>query len=187
MTSVKGRLSLTDSPDEQLVEAALGGSVDGFIGLCQRHYPALVALAQSVLGDRHLAEDAAQEALAKACRSLPSLAKPASFASWVGTICRNQAVDLLRRTSPLESLGDRDVAAQEAPTKPEADAVRDALSLLSREAREIVHLHYYAGLSYEQMSQVLGLTPQAINGRLRRARQSIREHLTRNADLGGPR
>ncbi len=176
---------MADVLDESLVEAALRGDVDGFMELCRRYYPAMVAVAHAILGDRHLAEDAAQEALAKACRSLPSLAKPASFASWVMAICRNQAHDLSRRSRRMESLGDRDVPEQVAQANAAVDAIQQAIAQLPAEAKEIVHLHYFTELSYAQISQVLGLSSQAINGRLRRARQAIREHLARAADLGG--
>ena len=45
-------------PDLTLVERACDGDADSFTELCRRYYPAMVAIAHSVLGDRHLAEDA---------------------------------------------------------------------------------------------------------------------------------
>ena len=55
---------MTGESELALVEAAIGGDTDSFAQLAQRYYPAMVAIAHSVLGDRHIAEDAAQEALA---------------------------------------------------------------------------------------------------------------------------
>lgn len=178
---------MADLPDERLVDGALRGNVDSFMELCRRHYPALVAVAHAVLHDGHLAEDAAQESLAKACRSLPNLTKPACFASWVTTICRNQALDLARRSDRVESLGERDIAAEAVEPESDSEAVRGAIAELPQEGREAVYLRYYAGLSYEQMCAVLGVSPQAVNGRLRRARQAIREYLERKADIGEQR
>jgi len=60
------------------------------------------------------------------------------------------------------------------------DAVKAALGRLSPRAREVVFLRYYDGLSYEQISDVLGITEQAINGRLRRAKRKLAEHLRRD-------
>jgi RNA polymerase sigma-70 factor, ECF subfamily len=176
---------LPDAPDERLVEAALRGDLDSFIALCQRHYPALIGIAQSVLDDRHLAEDAAQETLARACRSLPRLADPTRFASWLAAICRNAARDMLRRSPKFESLQGRETPAESNESAPETDAVRKAIMSLSDEAREVVYLRYYADRSYEEMSRLLGISTQAINGRLRRAREAIRQHLTRKVDIGG--
>ena len=59
------------------------------------------------------------------------------------------------------------------------EAVRVALNRLSSDAREVVFLRFYDGLSYDQMSAVLGLSEQAINGRLRRAKKKLAEHLRR--------
>jgi len=65
--------------------------------LCRRYYDSLVAVAGSILPDHHLAEDAAQEALAAACRDLAKLNKPERFGPWIGAICRNVAKDMLRQ------------------------------------------------------------------------------------------
>jgi len=85
---------VTEKPDFELVEAAVNGDVDGFTVLCGRYYPAMVAIAHSVLGDKHLAEDAAQDALAKACRKLGQLRNKDRFAGWLAAICRNVAMDM---------------------------------------------------------------------------------------------
>ena len=89
----------------------MDGDVDGFVELCHRYYPSLVAVARAVLGDGHLAEDAAQEALAAACRRMGALKEPARFGAWLTTICRNRATDILRRWPKVERLGERDFPA----------------------------------------------------------------------------
>ena len=61
-----------------------------------------------------------------------------------------------------------------------AEAVREAISKLSASARELIFLRFYDGMSYEQMSAVLDISEQAINGRLRRARKKMADYLRRN-------
>jgi len=61
--------------DSTLVQAAAGGDGDSFTELCSRYYPAMVAIAHSILGDRHLAEDSAQQAFAKAAVKLHQLTR----------------------------------------------------------------------------------------------------------------
>jgi RNA polymerase sigma-70 factor (ECF subfamily) len=58
-------------------------------------------------------------------------------------------------------------------------AVRAALKQLEPAGREVIYLRYYDGLSYERISEVLGISGQAINGRLRRARKKLANHLRR--------
>lgn len=72
-TLSKGTVSQrAQRPDITLVEAAVDGDAESFTELCRRYYPAMVAIAHSILGDRDLAEDAAQQAFAKAVVKLPA-------------------------------------------------------------------------------------------------------------------
>lgn len=173
-------MGLTEKPDDQLVLAAMGGDVDSFVVLCHRYYLPIVAIARAVVGDGHLAEDAAQEALAKACRRLDSLKNPKRFGAWLATICRNEARDILRRRPNIESLGERDIPAEVPDSDPEADAVREALNSMSPESRELLHLRYRNDLSYEAIADLLDISPEAVHGRLRRAKLEVKTHLERS-------
>ena len=66
-------MTTPERPDAELVAAARNGDADGFTELYHRHYAAAVGIAYSTLSDRHLAEDAAQEAFAIVCRDLARL------------------------------------------------------------------------------------------------------------------
>jgi RNA polymerase sigma-70 factor (ECF subfamily) len=57
--------------------------------------------------------------------------------------------------------------------------VKNALSKLSASSKEVIYLRYYDGLSYDQISEVLGISEQAINGRLRRAKRKLAQILKR--------
>jgi len=176
----KKEQSVAQKPDTTLVKAAINGDAEGFTELCQRYYPAMVAIAHSVLGDRHLAEDAAQQAFAKAAVKLPQLKKESRFANWLAVICRNIAKDIARRTENLHSTDDLSIVAAKSSNDETAEVVREAISKLSASARELVFLRFYDGMSYEQISAVLGVSEQAINGRLRRAKKKMAGYLRRN-------
>ena len=60
------------------------------------------------------------------------------------------------------------------------EAVKKALSHLPAEAKEVIFLRFYDGLSYEQISAALGISEQAINGRLRRAKRKLAQYLRRD-------
>src|SRR5512142_1827099 len=85
-----------DKPDSLLVERAACGDGESFTELCRRYYGAMVAIGHAIIRDRHLAEDAAQQAFAKAAVSLPKLRQADQFGPWLATICRNEARDLAR-------------------------------------------------------------------------------------------
>lgn len=171
---------MTESTDEILVRRALAGDTAGFAQLCTRYYPALVAMAHAIVGDGHLAEDAAQEAVAEACRRLRTLRKPGRFGSWLGAICRNVAKDMLTDRARLRGAAEGLVETGPSDNGEAKAALNRAVRALPDHMRQVVFLRYYNALTYEQMSSVLGLSEQAINGRLRRARKRIAGHMKTN-------
>jgi len=168
---------MEQKPDTALVKAAMDGDAESFAELCRRYYPAMVAIAHSVIGDRHLAEDAAQETFAKAAVKLPYLRNQKKFAGWLAVICRNAARDMAGRTKDPGTIGEVSRVSSQSGRVDSAEAVRDALNRLSDSAREVIYLRFYDGLSYEQISAVLGISEEAINGRLRRAKRKMAEYL----------
>ena len=156
------------------------GDTACFATLCKRYYPALVAIAHAVTGDEHLAEDAAQEAIAEACRRLRTLRKPHRFGSWLGAICRNIAKDMLTDRSRWRQAADGLAAPAESSNGDQEAALTQAVRALPESLRQVVFLRYYNAMTYEQISSVLGLSSQAINGRLRRARKRIASTMKAN-------
>ena len=171
---------MKNAEDHILVRQALQADPESFGQLCRRYYTSLVAVADSILLDHHLAEDAAQEALAHACRQLPRLRKPERFGPWVAAICRNVAKDMLRerrrqRVSPEDCEGqDRD-----CPDNGRTEMLAEALQRLPEHLREVVYLRFYNEMSYQQMAGVLSASQQSIDGRLRRAKKIIAAYLIR--------
>ena len=70
-------------------------------------------------------------------------------------------------------------AAAESDENPASEAVKAALASLSASAREVMYLRFYDGMSYEHISAVRGISEQAINGRLRRAKRKLADYLSR--------
>jgi RNA polymerase sigma-70 factor (ECF subfamily) len=170
-----------ESSDAELVKAACGGDVDSFRRLYERHYRLAVAVARSRLTDRHLAEDAAQEAFATACQKLPRLRDANRFPEWLGTICRRTASRMARSQTngkPIE----REPAAPEVCDDTATSRVHEALARLPMGAREVLALHYFGGMSYEEIGRALNISPQAVHGRLQRARRALASRLAAKDD-----
>jgi RNA polymerase sigma-70 factor (ECF subfamily) len=58
--------------------------------------------------------------------------------------------------------------------------IRRAIEQLPVSAKELIVLRYYNGLSYEEISSVLGISRPTINGRLTRAKRKIAKYLNHN-------
>ena len=85
-------------------------------GICRAEGPRLLANLIRRIGDFELAEDAMQDAFAKALELWPAQGLPAAPAAWLTTVARRRAVDLLRRraTGPVYTDEPPDMAAPEA-------------------------------------------------------------------------
>lgn len=164
----------------QLIEAATGGDIECFGLLCRQYYAAMVAVGYSVLGEHQLAEDAAQESFARALVNLRNLKSKERFAPWLAGICRNVAKDMLANKIRRINSKAPPQTAEPGNLDENDRLIRRAIEQLPDTAKELVVLRYYDGLSYEQISSVLGISPAAINGRLTRAKRKMANYLRRN-------
>jgi RNA polymerase sigma-70 factor (ECF subfamily) len=145
----------------------------------------MAAIAYSQLCDRDLAEDAAQEAFLVAFRDLSKLKKPGRFGRWLARICRNVASDMAKarirdKRTPIQDCGS---ASNDRDEQDNVEVVRSIISELPVKNREVVYLRYYDQMSYEKISNVLGVSQEAVNGRLRRAKRIIAKELLRRASV----
>lgn len=167
----------------ELVQAARAGDLDSFGKLCEGYYAPLVAVAYSVLRDHQLAEDAAQEAFARALVSLNKLKEPGKFVPWLAQICRNAAADMARARRPQVDVEDLAPTPCRDTDEFMSQIVREAIDRLPALMKEVVVLRYRNNCSYEQISAVLGLSKMAINGRLTRAKRKLAGYLRRKGVL----
>jgi RNA polymerase sigma-70 factor, ECF subfamily len=176
----------------RLVERARKGDASAFAALIARHERACLAIAYAKLRNPDVAGDVVQEAFLKAWQGIKTLGNAASFGAWLGQIVRNLATDLQRtklRRGQVESLGNSeglaaDLAADESgnPTviaagHETARLIEAALGKLDEKSREIVTLRYFDGLASREIGAMIGMSPAAVDMRLSRARQELREML----------
>jgi RNA polymerase sigma-70 factor (ECF subfamily) len=172
-------LRLREDNEAAAVKAACKGDTEALAGLYERYYATMVWVAYSVLLDRPLAEDAAQQAFATACGRIRSLRHPDRFGPWLTTICRNAAQDMARARRRAAAF---QKAAAAEPSVPVGSngfdrAVKEAVDSLPAMYREIVILHYYRGMSYKEIESTLGISGDVVKGRLARARRQVQVHL----------
>lgn len=158
----------------------MNGDADSFSRLSEQYYSTIVAIAYSRLSDRNLAEDAAQETLYVAFRDISKLKKVNHFGRWLMKICRNISSDMAkaRRRDKLIAVEDCELHSIEETARDSCDeVVRSIISKLPLKAKEVIYLRFYNKLSYQEISNVLGISQEAVNGRLRRAKKLITKKL----------
>ncbi len=171
---------------DQLVAHARRGDARAFEALISRHERLALGVAYGVLQDAQLAGDAVQEAFLKAWKRLADLTQPGSFPSWLCGIVRNLSVDQKRRkrlaTCELEEAR-RETAkssdpADELHRRETGVRVNEALATLDELTRSALILRYYENLSSREIASVLGTTSAAVDMRLMRGRQAMKDKLT---------
>ncbi|HZF14200.1 MAG TPA: sigma-70 family RNA polymerase sigma factor [Thermoanaerobaculia bacterium] len=181
--------------DEKTIEAGLAeraraGSPEAFRELVLRFERPVYGLILRMVRDPSTAEELAQDVFWKAYRRLDSYDPERRFGSWLFKIAHNTTIDHLRKSAPdLVSLeaGDDEggglaaVLSDPAAESPEAaaersDLARDlqrAIATLRPEYREAVVLRHQEGLSYEEISETMGLPLGTIKTHLHRARKEL--------------
>ena len=153
--------------------------------LIDEHAAAVYHVAYGVLRDRGLAEDAVQETMIKAWRGLPEFRGDSSTRTWILRIAHNTAIDSLRRrrdrsTAP-EDLPDQagpasiDDPASRVSGRDDLGRLKAALEDLDETSRTIVVLREVEGLSYQQISDTLGISLGTVKTRLLRARRTLQD------------
>jgi len=172
--------------DPTLVERAREGDLAAFETLVARYQRRIYQLALRMTADRAAAEDITQDVFLTAWRQLPAIREGAAFGGWLYKIATNRCLTVLARRRPTEELDEHLPARNPAPN-PETDpqrateraavlaALTGALQRLTPEQRAVWLLREAHDKSYEEIAQVVDATPQAVRGRLARARGQLAE------------
>ena len=183
------RAALVEDPLKDIVRRIQAGDVDGFEELMALTGRRILALAWRILGDRDLAQDAAQETYLRIFRSLDSFRLGERFEGWMVRIAVNVCYDLARKRGPLpvpaevlEALeGDAaPMGAEEAVLLRQRRAlVRQALVKLPQAERTALVLRDLEGHSTEEVARILGVRPVTIRSQVAAARAKVQAHCAR--------
>jgi RNA polymerase sigma factor (sigma-70 family) len=128
-----------------------------------------VGYAYALLGDFHLAEDAAQEAFIEAYSCLAELRSPYAFPGWLRRIVFKQCDRITRRQQP--TLMDP-LEKNQTPTH-----LHNAISALPPPERQATALYYFSGMDHKAIAAFLYLAPHTINNRLRAGRRRLKQRM----------
>jgi len=170
-----------------LVDRARREEPGAFAELVRLHERMARAVAYGVLGDPWAAHDVTQDAFIRAWQRLADLRESHRFGTWLCGIVRNLSVDRLRRHRRTKSLGPSTPAAHEhrfthdpmddVCRRESSDLIADALDNLDDVARMAIKMRYYDDLPSKQIATALGISADAVDMRLIRARKRLREAL----------
>jgi len=170
-------------PDAAL--SAQPGAQPAFDDWVAARGPSLLRFAFVVTGSQHAAEDAVQDALARACERWARVARTTDPDSYVRRMVVNAHISRWRRTrreSPVEAVLAADPAPDHADRLGTDDAVWAVCRDLPPRQRAAVVLRFYEDLDYPEIAAVLGCSEVTVRSHVHRALAALRTRLT---DLAG--
>jgi RNA polymerase sigma factor (sigma-70 family) len=174
--------------DSALVVRAQAGDREAFSAIAAASYSRLHRVAQNILSDLDLADDATQQAVVSMWRSLPRLREPERFDAWSYRILVNACYSEARRTRRwlpgLEAALDEDVtSAAEFTGVLYRDQLERGFRRLPVEQRAVVVLHHYLDLPLDAVADVLDIPVGTVHSRLHRAMGALRAALEADTRL----
>ncbi len=182
----EGRTGTETGDDATMVARARDGDVHAFEVLVRRYQRPIYRLAFRMLSDTGEAEDVTQDTFVTAWRRLPEIRADAAFRGWLYRTAANRCLNILRARRPTAPLQEAAMPSASPAASPEASAeaherlaaLRIALDGLTVEQRACWLPREMEGLSYAEIAAILHTSPQAVRGRLARARAELGEAMT---------
>jgi RNA polymerase sigma factor (sigma-70 family) len=176
------RCSGVDVDEAQLVARLRRGDPGALAEVYARYHARIWSFLRRLSGRRHLAEDLFQETWLAVARGADKLRDETDLRAWLFTVARNRhrsyrrwaVLDLARlldlgREPSLHTLA----PDQEAEARAAAERAEAAFARLSAVHREVLLLVVGEGLDAARAGTILGLSPEAVRQRLRRARAEL--------------
>ncbi len=181
---------LTAPADEAaLVRAVAAGARPAFENLYALYERRVFRYVLTFVRDRETAEEVVVDTLLAVWNNAGKFAGDSQVCTWILGIARHKAVDAarrairLQRTVQIEAADEIDDPAdrpdESTQRRTVATLTRKALTLLSGDHREALHLAFFEELPYEDIATLLGIPPSTVKTRVYYAKQKLKEHLER--------
>lgn len=165
---------------DELIDRVMRGDTRACRQLYDRYSRAMYNTALRITGNRADAEDVLQEAFTAAFTQLADFAHRSSFGAWLRqiTVYRSIAVLKQRRINftALDE-GSMDQADENQPDEKElnltVEKIRAAMANLPDGYRAVLSLHLLEGYDYEEMAEILELSPSTIRTQYMRGKQKL--------------
>jgi RNA polymerase sigma factor (sigma-70 family) len=152
-----------------------GASIEAIEEVYRGQYRRFLRVALAIGGDPSRADDAVQEAFARAIRRRASFRGEGSLESWLWrtlvNVCRDAHRESVRRAEAPADLVHEDVDPERWPE------LRSAVAALPERQRLVLFLRHYADLDYESIAEALGVRRGTVAATLNAAHSSLRESM----------
>ena len=180
--------------DIVLIQRTLEGDERAFTALVNKYQKWVHTLVWRKIGDFHIAEEITQDVFLKVYKKLATLKLPENFPGWLYVIAARHCISWFRKkrqpTTSLDAMPTTELEElcytqyetayrEETSLEHRRELVKRLLQKLPESERTVITLYYLAEMTSDEISAFLGVSPNTIRSRLRRARKRLekQEHL----------
>jgi RNA polymerase sigma-70 factor, ECF subfamily len=186
---------MKDLSDGELVHNLRSGQKQAMAVLYDRYAGLVYSIAYRVLQSAQEAEDLTQDIFLTFWEKDSFNPERGALSSFLGLLTRSRAIDKVRqRTTAYSFLSRWQQTVVQASTSPSPlesattqetqTTIHKGMQQLPDLQRQILEMNYFQGLSHNQISESLGLTPGVVKSRLRQALLQLKEQISPEERLG---
>ncbi len=172
--------------ENMLIYRAQTGDEGAFAELMRAYHAYVYAIVIGIVKNSHDAEEVVQDTFLSAYRGLTQLEDRKKFKSWLAEIARNRARNWLRKqrgdTISIDEVSEHLLQTEDSPDErlarqEQRELIRRIMETLPQKDRDIARAFYLEGASYNELTNVHGLSDKAISFRLSRAKRKLSKRL----------
>ena len=175
---------MVEKSDEQIVALVQAGDAEAYGEIMTRYENKLKRYAWRFLNTREEIDDLVQDVFIKTYTNIKSFNTSLRFSPWIYRIAHNTFVNELKRKKHIFNFFDSDTILPLLASKETADAdtmdneINEELEIfvekLPPKYREVIVLHYFESLSYQEISEVLHIPVTTVGVRMTRGRNKLK-------------
>ncbi|MFD2444743.1 RNA polymerase sigma factor [Bacillus sp. CGMCC 1.16607] len=173
---------MQDQDELQWIKEVLEGDKQSYANIIDRYKNQLYATILRMTSNSQDAQDLVQEAFIKVYYQLAKYDGKGSFAGWLKRVAINHCIDEFRKNHQLRKQVNINEYIIENPNHPEIillkkeeeRQIKSLIHTLPEEERMIILLRFVNELSYEEISELLGITVSNVGIKLYRAKKKMR-------------
>lgn len=165
---------------DELISACMAGDQKAQFKIYKLYYKAMYNTSYRILTDQMEAEDVMQEAFLDAFQKIYQYDGTATFGAWLKRIVINKSIDRLKKIKRDLSIDEVENEVFEIQEEDyfevlsmKIDAIREGIEQLTDSYRVILSLYLLEGYDHQEISDILGISYNAVRTRYSRARQRL--------------
>jgi RNA polymerase sigma-70 factor (ECF subfamily) len=168
--------------EEFLLESVRAGNADAFAVIIEYYQMPITRYLYRLTGDWETARDLAQDTFIQAYKSILKTSFKSSFRAWLYKTATNNSHQFYRKNKPQKvtslenSTGEETSTSKDCPDSIiESLAIGETLLRIDKDRRVCLLLHFWEGLKYREIAEIIGISEEAVRKRVARGCREFRK------------